>query len=183
MIEWYCRECYDSYKKEQHDLFVDLFQKFIFVALIIGVIIFLNYKFRNEIDTENLNSPQMEMTSESYEIIGAEVDTPENVMEDYTAAMPSESQGTSMQAREEMEATELNVPDLERLETSHALKKAISKALGSGEAQRWSAYGSAGYVVVSAVEPQSGCRSLYYSIDTERPAWQSETRTVCPDER
>ena len=65
-------------------------------------------------------------------------------------------------------------------ESSPAIRAAMSRAIETGETQRWSDSGHEGYVLVSPSEPTSGCRSVYYTIDTDKPAWKSPTQTICP---
>jgi hypothetical protein len=54
---------------------------------------------------------------------------------------------------------------------------AIERAFASGRPERWSANGEKGYAIPSAAEPSSGCKSIYYSVDSS--GFQSEPQKVC----
>lgn len=58
------------------------------------------------------------------------------------------------------------------------LGAAIQEALETGNPVRWSANGEQGYVVPSAPQEETGCRTIYYSIDSQ-PSWQSPQETIC----
>lgn len=64
-------------------------------------------------------------------------------------------------------------------ETSTELSDAIAMAVHSGSAIRWSDGDQQGYVVVSELEPQTGCRSVFYTVDNRKEEWRSPTETIC----
>lgn len=65
-------------------------------------------------------------------------------------------------------------------ESSPHLSQAIQDAIAQGAPIRWNDGNYAGYVVVSDVQAQTGCRSMYYSIDTSGKEWRSENSIICP---
>jgi len=64
-------------------------------------------------------------------------------------------------------------------ETSDALSHAVQQAMKEGSSVRWEDGEYAGYVVVSSAQAQTGCRSMYYSID-RGTEWKSENSLICP---
>lgn len=62
---------------------------------------------------------------------------------------------------------------------SSEIDRAMRQAFQTGEPTRWRDGDQKGYAVPSSIEPSSGCRSVYYSID-EREGWHSAAETICP---
>jgi hypothetical protein len=61
---------------------------------------------------------------------------------------------------------------------SQAVKDAIHRALRTGETQRWSDAGLAGYAVPSPTTDARGCRTIRYTID-QQPARTFPVITAC----
>lgn len=103
-----------------------------------------------------------------------EMDTPEPANQEVSPHADSAAQdSTALDAREANSFTYLTP------ETSNELSYAIAKAVHSGSAIRWSDGGQQGYVVVSELEPQTGCRSVFYTVDNRKEEWRSPTETIC----
>lgn len=62
---------------------------------------------------------------------------------------------------------------------SSEIKSAMRDAFESGNTVRWESDDSKGYAVPSAIEAQTRCRTVYYSVD-DRPGWTSSPETICP---
>lgn len=119
-------------------------------------------------------------TEVGYELSSSKSNGQKGILPQELAALPtapSESETSKAPIIDEApeEAFEPITPVL-----SSVLSDAIQKALSSGEPTRWKDADLAGYVVVSEPQPETGCRSMYYSIDTENPEWLSNVSVVCP---
>lgn len=60
-----------------------------------------------------------------------------------------------------------------------AIDLAMRQAFETGSPVRWEDGGEKGYAVPSEPQADSGCRAVYYSLDS-REGWQSPTKTICP---
>lgn len=60
-----------------------------------------------------------------------------------------------------------------------AVESAMQQAFETGEPTRWEGGDLAGYAVPSAAQVSTGCRGIYYSIDS-RAGWQSPVKMICP---
>ena len=59
------------------------------------------------------------------------------------------------------------------------VEKAMRQAFQEGHPVRWKGNGLKGYAVPSEPQAETGCRNIYYSIDS-RENWQSSIHDYCP---
>lgn len=179
---WYCATCYVAYARSRRRFilgFAALLSLLIALPWILGIGVNGAFHERKSSVTSPRTAPAIEPTPSSTLV----ATTPANAKEiDPKTALPTDQENsgpTSTIAKPDP----LRPPHRMTPEESPELRRAMSKALATGIAQRWRDGETAGWVVVSPIEQQSGCRSEYYSIDTPTPAWNSPNQTICPEQK
>ena len=152
-------------------------------AAVVGGFSYLSQSHEGQEQVAGMNKPGDQFSEEygsspempSYEVEASPaVDTAEPENQEVSPPADSAVQDSAaLDAREAQSFTYLTP------ETSTELSDAIAKAVHSGSAIRWSDGGQQGYVVVSEIEPQTGCRSVFYTVDNRKEEWRSPTETIC----
>ena len=144
------------------------------LLLIIASILFPN-------NDKKLSTQHEESHSETYE----EIDNNDHEL-DYNGMVPKEDVEPSyiVEAVGETPNAERNTQTsyIENDDEAVPLDKievAMQEAFEKGQPIRWKGDSLKGYAVPSDVQAETGCRSIYYSIDSYEN-WQSPIREYCP---
>lgn len=132
-----------------------------------------SYEPLNEI-TDQAPLPEMDNAVDKAELEYEEAAKPSNEPNAASASDQSASEA-GMQATSPVADMAGSSP---QLPSKTVIDRAMRKAFEAGQPVRWESNGLQGYAIPSAPQEETGCRSLYYSIDS-RPDWQSKPETIC----
>lgn len=174
---WLCADCYARRSRRR------LVAWGLIGAVAVGGFSFVSQSHEGREQVAGVEEPSDQLSKEyasSPEMLSyqAEASPSADTAEPANQEVPSPAE-SAVQDSAALDAREANSFAYLTPETSTELSDAIAKAVHSGSAIRWSDGGQQGYVVVSELEPQTGCRSVFYTVDNRKEEWHSPTETIC----
>jgi hypothetical protein len=169
---WYCIDCFDLHRRSVRH------RRFWTAALCLGALTAFWFMLPNSptsqqgnlklFEAEDRASPTQRLVGDQAGKLMVPPSTDEQVLA--VEGQQSERMPGDLDNKDPIQPDPSNTPQI---------MQAINAAFQSGETTRWQSEGASGYAVPSEKEPDSGCRTIFYTIDTVSPTYQSPEQTIC----